>query len=121
MSGTPQLPDAARRQLARLHETYGDQFLSTLLGISMSSARRYRTGVRSVPDAVAARIEYLFLVTDALAGSYNDAGLRRWWGRPRMPLGGRSPLDALGAGWGPHDAAARAVAMLASELRGPRG
>jgi hypothetical protein len=108
-----------RRELAGLLRTYGHESLGQLLGISPASLRRYATGTRAVPDAVAARIHYLALTTTDLAGSYNDFGMRRWWERPRSALDGRSPRAVIGDGWDPDGPPALAVAALARALAGP--
>ena len=108
-----------QRELTGLLRTYGHESLGPLLGISPASLRRYVTGARGVPDAVAARIHYLALVTADLAGSYNEFGLRRWWERPRSVLEGRSPRVALGRDWDPDGVPARDVAELAHALAGP--
>ena len=73
---------------------------------------------RTVPDAVADRIHFVALVTSDLAGSYNEFGLRRWWERPRVTLGGLSPRAVLVTGWKPGDEGANAVAELAATLIG---
>ncbi len=108
-----------RRELTGLMKTYGHESLGQLLGISSASLRRYATGTRVVPDAVAARVHFLALVTTDLAGSYNDFGMRRWWERPRSVLQGRSPRAALGEDWDPDDPSVLAVADLARALAGP--
>ncbi len=107
-----------RRELVGLLRVYGHEALVPLLGISPASLRRYAAGSRVVPDAVAARIHYLALVTADLAGSYNEFGLRRWWDRPRDALDGRSPRAALGDAWDPVDEVARRIADLAGALAG---
>jgi hypothetical protein len=108
-----------RRELTGLLRTYGHESLGQLLGISSASLRRYASGTRAVPDAVAARIHFLALVTTDLAGSYNDFGMRRWWERPRSALEGRSPRTVLGDDWDPDDPSVLAVAVLARALAGP--
>ncbi len=108
-----------RRELTGLLKTYGHESLGQLLGISSASLRRYASGSRAVPDAIAARIHFLALVTTDLAGSYNGFGMRRWWERPRSALEGRSPRGVLGDDWDPDDPAALAVADLARALAGP--
>lgn len=108
-----------RRELTGLLKTYGHESLGQLLGISSASLRRYASGTRAVPDAIAARIHFLALVTTDLAGSYNDFGMRRWWERPRSALEGRSPRGTLGDDWDPDDPPALAVADLARALAGP--
>jgi hypothetical protein len=109
------MPD---REIHELLGTYEHDGLAALTGTSVASLRRYAAGARSVPDGVAARIHYVALVTSDLAGSYNAFGLRRWWDRPRAPLGGRSPRAALGRDWSPDGPAAVAVAELAAALTG---
>ncbi len=108
-----------RRELAGLLRTYGHEDLGQLLGISPASLRRYATGARTVPDAIAARIHFLSLVTTDLAGSYNAFGMRRWWERPRAALEGRSPRAALEDDWDPDGPMALAIAGLARALAGP--
>lgn len=108
-----------RRELMGLLKTYGHESLGQMLGISSASLRRYASGSRAVPDAIAARIHFLALVTTDLAGSYNDFGMRRWWERPRSTLEGRSPRGTLGDDWDPDDPSALAVADLARSLAGP--
>jgi hypothetical protein len=112
--GSP-MPDREIRELLRVYDHDG---LAALTGTSVASLRRYAAGTRAVPDAVAARIHFIALVTSDLAGSYNGFGLRRWWDRPREPLGGRSPVDALGRDWSPDSPRAVAVAELAATLAG---
>ncbi len=97
--------------------TLGEDLLAQLVGVSVSSVRRYATGARSTPQDVAERLHFLALLIADLAGSYNDFGIRRWLNRPRTPLGGRSPASLLGE-FDPEGADAAAVANLASALVG---
>lgn len=94
----------------------GLDLLARLLGISLSSARRYLSGERVTPDAVAARLHFLALVAGDLAGAYNDIGVRRWFDRPRSRLGGATPAEELGQDWSPDDPAAHGVRELATAL-----
>jgi hypothetical protein len=119
LEGALEASPMPERELTRLLRTYGHEALGRLLFISPASLRRYVAGQRTVPDAVAARIHFIALVTADLAGSYNDFGLRRWWERPRSALDDRSPRAALGDDWGADGPAARAVAGLARSLAGP--
>ena len=95
---------------------FGLDLLVRLVGISASSARRYVSGERATPDAIAARLHFLALVAGDLAGAYNDVGVRRWFDRPRSRLGGATPAEALGSDWSPDDPAALEVRGLASAL-----
>ena len=99
-----------------LLEVLGLDLLVRLLGISPSSARRYASGERATPDAVAARLHFLALVAGDLAGAYNDVGVRRWFNRPRSRLGGATPAEALGSDWSPDDPPAHEVRELAGAL-----
>lgn len=101
-----------------MRQTLGDELLAALLGISLSSLRRYGAGERETPDDTAARLHWLAMVVSDLAGGYNALGMRRWFERPRAQLAGRSPRAALGTGWQPDDAAARQVRALAAALSG---
>ncbi|MHB8719322.1 MAG: hypothetical protein ACYDAC_10600 [Candidatus Dormibacteria bacterium] len=94
----------------------GDALLARLCGISEMSLRRYSAGQRRTPDDVAQRLHTLLLVVADLRGAYNEYGVRRWFERPRVSLGGKSPLAALPAGWDPDDASAVQVRALAASL-----
>lgn len=90
--------------------------LAALLGVSLSSLKRYQAGERDTPDDVAARLHLLALVVGDLAGSYNDIGIRRWFHRKRTLLGGRTPASLLKPGWDPDDEGPARVRALAREL-----
>ena len=95
-----------------------DSLLPELVGVSTSSVTRYRTGERSTPDAVAARLHTVTLIASDLSGSYNDFGVRRWFLRPRQALGGKAPAQVLVGDWGPDDPAVMEVRALAASLVG---
>jgi hypothetical protein len=99
-----------------LLETLGESLLGDLLGVSAASVRRYSAGLRSTPDEVAARLHVLALVVADLAGGYNDVGIRRWFGRARPQLDGRSPQQLLGPGWDPDGAEVLRIRQLAAGL-----
>lgn len=90
--------------------------LASLLGISVSSLRRYQSGERDTPDDVAARLHFIALVAGDLAGAYNDIGVRRWFQRKRTQLGGRAPEALLSGEWDPDDAGPQKVRALAESL-----
>ena len=91
--------------------TLGEELLAELVGVSVSSVRRYAGGSRATPQDVAERLHFLALLIADLAGSYNDFGIRRRLNRPCTPLGGRSPANLLGE-FDPEGPAAAAVATL---------
>lgn len=95
----------------------GDR-LPALLGISPSSAVRYRTGGRVTPDPVAARLHVIAQVVSDLGGSYNDFGIRRWFARPRHALDGHAPDEILTGNWAPEDPQVERVRDLARSLLG---
>ena len=97
--------------------TLGEDLLASLVAVSVSSVRRYAGGARATPQEVAERLHFLALLLADLAGSYNDFGIRRWFGRPRSQLDGRAPQDLLGD-FDPDGPDAAAVARLASSLLG---
>ena len=99
-----------------LQSVLGLDLLARLLGISQSSARRYLSGNRSTPDAVAARLHFLAFVVGDLAGAYNDIGVRRWFDRRRKRLDGETPAQMLTDEWSPDDDAPRRVRELARAL-----
>ena len=93
-----------------------DEQLASLLSVSISSLKRYQSGERDTPDAIAARLHFLALVVGDLAGSYNDIGIRRWFMRNRTRLDGRSPAQLLTGEWDPDDAGPAHVRQLARDL-----
>ena len=100
-----------------LRSLLGLDLLVRLLGISLSSARRYLSGSRPTPDAVAARLHFLALVAGDLAGAHNDMGVRRWFDRRRTQLQGATPAQLLlHSGWSPEDDGPRRVRELARTL-----
>ena len=56
------------------------------------------------------------LVTGDLAGAYNEIGIRRWFGRKRTQLGGKTPASLLTGTWDPDDAGPQKVRSLAAAL-----
>lgn len=107
---------APEHEWRALQGTLGLELLSRLLGISQSSARRYLSGSRATPDAVAARLHFLAFVVGDLAGAYNDVGVRRWFDRPRKRLDGGTPAQSLASGWMPDGEGSRRVRELARAL-----
>jgi uncharacterized protein (DUF2384 family) len=97
----------------------GDELLSSLVAVSPTSLHRYRSGERPTPDRVAARLHFVALVVADLAGSYNDFGVRRWFERPRVALGDKTPKSILTDDWSPEDEAVVPVRELARALLGP--
>ena len=100
-----------------LSEFLGEE-LPALLGISASSLTRYRSGERTTPDVVAARLHVIAQVVSDLTGSYNDFGVRRWFGRPRQALDGCAPNSILSGDWAPDDPDVARVRALAQALLG---
>ena len=90
--------------------------LASLLGVSVTSLRRYASGERATPDDIAARLHHLALVVGDLAGAYNEVGIRRWFERKRSALNGKSPAALLAGAWNPDDAAPQKVRALAQSL-----
>ncbi|HET7461054.1 MAG TPA: hypothetical protein VFJ82_07390 [Longimicrobium sp.] len=101
-----------------LERVLGANLLAELIGVSPSSLRRYAAGTRDTPDDVAARLHFLALVVGDLAGSYNDIGVRRWFGRRRSQLGGQAPADLLQGAWDPQEEGPERVRRLAAALIG---
>jgi len=98
-------------------DVLGEDLLARLLGVSVSSVRRYSAGGRVTPQPVAERLHFLALVLADLAGSYNDYGMRRWFTRPRSALGDRRPVEVMGE-FDPESVDAHRVRALAARLVG---
>lgn len=99
-----------------MRQVLEDEMLADLLRISVSSLKRYASGERTTPTAIADRLHFLAMVVSDLAGSYNEFGIRRWIARERSQLDGRSPRATLSRRWQSNDAAARRVRALAASL-----
>ena len=112
LAGSP----VPRTEWPAVSRSLGLDLLSRLLGISHSSARRYLSGARKTPDGIAARLHFLALVAGDLAGAYNEIGVRRWFDRKRMALGGKTPAQVLAGDWTPEDDGAERVRELAAAL-----
>jgi len=102
-----------------LREICGDELLGQILSISHASLRRYAAGERRCPDGVATRLHWLALVVEALEGSYNTIGIRRWFARPRQALAGATPVALLEGNWLPeHPGPQRLKALAAATQAG---
>ena len=112
LAGSP----APASEWPALSRSLGIELLARLLGISLSSARRYSSRSRATPDAVAARLHFLALLVGDLAGAYNDIGVRRWFDRRRTALGGKTPADLLTGAWMPDERGPERVRKLAAAL-----
>jgi hypothetical protein len=99
-----------------LSKVFPAEDLAELLNVSLSSLKRYQSGERETPDAIAARLHFLALVVGDLAGSYNHTGIRRWFQRKRTLLKGRSPAALLAGDWDPDDEGPAQVRELAHRL-----
>jgi len=100
-----------------LREVCGDELLGQLLSISHASLRRYAAGERRCPDAIAARLHWLALLVEALEGSYNAIGIRRWFARPRQALDGATPLALLEGPWLPEQDGPQRLKALAEGVQ----
>ena len=114
MSASP-LPEQELRVLAAVFDV---DSLARLSGASAVSLRRYTSGARRVPDAVAERLHWLALVVGDLLGAYNAVGVRRWFERARTPLDGRRPSDILRGDWRCDDPGVDRVRLMAAALAG---
>lgn len=107
---------APKYEWAGVGRVFSLEDLGALLNVSVSSLKRYQSGERDTPDAVAARLHWLALTVGDLAGSYNEIGIRRWFHRKRERLDGRAPAALLRGGWDPDDEGPTRVRQLAREL-----
>lgn len=115
IEGTEHSPMPAG-EWSSLRAALGDDLLAELLHVSPSSLRRYTTGERATPEAVAARLHALAPTVADLAGAYNDFGIRRWFRRPRGALAGVTPADVLADEWDPEGPQITRVRELAANL-----
>jgi len=100
-------------ELPKLDHLFGTERLAELCGVANSSLRRYLSRDRPVPDDVALRLHTVARIVGALAGSYNDRGVRRWFDRPRVELGQRTPASVLSGNWQADEAGPLRVLDLA--------
>ncbi len=107
---------APQQEWNRLADVLGIDRLAQLLGISLTSVRRYKAAARTTPDEVAGRLHFLSLVVGDLIGAYNAIGVRQWFDRRRAQLGGRAPAELLRGAWDPGASEASRVRELARSL-----
>jgi hypothetical protein len=108
----------AKYEWPAVSRVFEPEQLASLIGISLSSLRRYLSGSRETPDSVAARLHHLALIAGDLAGAYNEVGIRRWFERKRSALDGRTPAALLAGEWNPDDDGPRKVRALAQSVVG---
>jgi hypothetical protein len=108
-------PEYEWRRVATLFQSEPEE-LADLLGISLSSLKRYSTKSRETPDDIAGRLHFLALLTGDLAGAYNDIGVRNWFKRKRVLLDGKAPKDLLHGDWQPGSPNPERVRALARSL-----
>ena len=106
----------AKYEWPAVSRVFEPEQLASLLGISVSSLRRYLGGTRETPDDVAARLHFVALVTGDLAGAYNEVGIRRWFDRKRTALDGNAPAALLSGEWNPDSSGPQKVRTLAQSL-----
>ena len=95
----------------------GIDLLARLTGMPEGAARTYPGNRREGrDDPVVERLHFLALLVSDLAGSYTDAGVRRWFDRPRKALAGKTPAQTLGREWRPDDEGPIRVRELADSL-----
>lgn len=92
----------------------GDRMLDQLVGRPSKSAAMASTA-SSLPEA-AGRIELIGQIVWCLMGTYDAEGIRRWFGRRRSQLKGRTPADLLAPGWVADSPSAKRILELAKEL-----
>jgi len=109
------LPQREAPELLRVFER---EQLASLIGTTPVSLGRYLSGSRRWPDLLAARVHWLAMVLSDLEGAYNPFGVRRWFERERVQLGGRSPRQVLGTKWDPAAEDVERVRQLAAALAG---
>lgn len=63
-------------------------------------------------------LETLSRIIFALQGSYNEAGVQRWFDRPNPHLQNRKPIDIFSAGWKTEDRSIQAVLIVSQSLCG---
>ncbi len=92
----------------------GDRMLGRLVGLPSKSAAT-ASAASSLSEA-ASRIELIGQIVWCLMGTYDAEGIRRWFGRRRPQLEGRTPADLLAPGWVADSPSAKRILELAKEL-----
>jgi hypothetical protein len=99
--------------LPGLVATLGATTVAALVGVRAESVAELLAGQRT-DDPALARATWLAGVVHQLRGAYTDTGIARWFDRPRLALGHRSPRHALTGAWTPEDDGPVRVLALAS-------
>lgn len=108
-----------RSEIRSLAEVLDWEALSRYTGASTLSLRRYAAGQRRVPDDVAQRVHWLTGVVADLRAAYNDAGVRRWFERPRPSFDGQPPSRFLARAWTPDDDRVARIRRFAARFAEP--
>lgn len=104
-----------RLEFLALRSILGDELLGDLAGLSSMLPG----STQALPPAAAARIQLIGQIVWCLMGTYSNEGIRRWFGRRRPQLQGKSPAESLGNDWSATSPAAKRVLALAEEVTGP--
>jgi hypothetical protein len=104
----------ATTTLPDLRVLLGDSILGELVGLPLPSIAR--TSAATMTPEVVGRIGLIGQVVWCLQGTYDDEGIRRWFGRHRPQLKGASPIEHLGTDWLASSPSAKQVLDLAREL-----
>ena len=102
--------------LPELRAILGDRILAELVGTPAEMLAAPE--LTSQHPATVARIDLVGQVVWCLRGSYSDEGIRRWFGRCRPQLQGKSPGQHLGDDWLADSLVAKRVLDLAWALAG---
>lgn len=87
----------------------GDQLISRVTGLSKDSPPTVEVNTR---------LEAVATICELLKGTLSEAGVRRWWIKPRYKLQGKAPADYLSWAWTPEELSFRMVVDLAESDAG---
>ncbi|MBI2036847.1 MAG: hypothetical protein HYT14_00605 [Candidatus Liptonbacteria bacterium] len=115
-----------KRAIAAIHRQLLGELLTTLradranrlFGKGYGEAKLILAAQGGAPisEALAAKVRFLATVVRHLEGGYDNEGVNAWFERPRVQLGGRSPVQVLTESWDPAGKDAQSVLELARSL-----
>jgi len=63
------------------------------------------------------RLDFLLKIIGYLGGAYDEIGVRQWFIRPRVELGGKEPAEIFQRGrWKPEDEMPQIIMRIAESL-----
>jgi len=119
-------PEFLKQAIAAIHRQLLGELVTTLRadranrlfgrGYAEAALMQKAAGKAPISEELAAKVRFLATVVRHLEGGYDNEGVNAWFERPRVQLGGRSPVQVLTESWDPAGKDAQSILELARSL-----